>query len=721
MQTLNPVGRLFGDSWRLYKERLLSFIGILIIPFVIVGAGELMIAHGSPINIIGGILIFLGLIISIAAIAAVMISIARGTGVGESYRSGWAIFWPMLWLGILVELVGMGGMVMLVIPLIMMAVWFLFSGYALVVEGKRGIGAISQSREYTRGYWWSLFGRYLLIMIPTMVIYLAIYLPAIFIFGATVGPIISLVLEFIFLPFLLSYVYAMYQNIAAIKPTLATTQSRSSRGFLITSAIVGLLAPIITIIFLIVLLSLSPSLLLNFEKGLNNIPNQNAIQSTASTSTAQLTADLQDPSSWPRTFLGVAGTQISHLSVGLPPGYGIRYLDASTAFIKMSPLYPFGVQVAITPGTLSTEIAAAKSILSQVATAQNPLVITTSTLAGFPATSLEVVGGNAPAYILTPTKTSTGPGVIVVSKQYDNAEFGDQSMKPLEHKIIDDIAASLQFSATGNTSTLMPNAIGTLPSTTMTFGPAANNIYYMGSTYPITWTTPDWANGQIVEINLWRGNSPCATDNETGVINCGVWVGLLHGSNKFNGSYSWQLQNFFIPSNDYRISVSFNDVEGAQSEPFSIAAATSPQTTSASGINAAMQPSGTVVEDMPSLGLEMTVPSDLELTSVVGARGTEADVSFSSQALIQLAATGNLNPSYCADPAASPLGIVMKPEGNNEPLTAPFITKNVNGTNIYLFSTETAEQTCSQDKTAQDLILKQSAELRAAFQTIRAD
>jgi hypothetical protein len=96
-------------------------------------------------------------------------------------------------------------------------------------------------------------------------------------------------------------------------------------------------------------------------------------------------------------------------------------------------------------------------------------------------------------------------------------------------------------------------------------------------------------------------------------------------------------------------------------------------------------------------------------------------VSFSSQALIQLAATGNLNPSYCADPAASPLGIVMKPEGNNEPLTAPFITKNVNGTNIYLFSTETAEQTCSQDKTAQDLILKQSAELRAAFQTIRAD
>jgi hypothetical protein len=703
----------------LYKERFLSFIGILIIPLIIVGAGELMMAHGFPINIVGGILIVLGFIISIAAVAAVMISIAKGTGVGESYRGGWAIFWPMLWLGILVELVGMGGMVMLVIPFIIVVVWFLFSSYVLVVEGKRGLGAISQSREYARGYWWPLFGRYLLVMILLVLLYLVIYLPAMFIFGAAVGSITSLILEFIFLPFFLSYVYAMYQNITVIKPTLATTQSGSSRGFLVTSAIVGLLSPIIAVIIFIIFFSSFFSLILN--RGLKNLPSQNAIQSTTSTSTAQLTADLQNPASWPQTFLGVAGTQISHLSVGLPPNWGIRYVDASTAFVKMSPLDPFGVQIAIAPGTLSTEIAAAKSILSQVETAQNPLVVTTSTLAGFPATSLEVLNGNAPAYILMPVETPTGSSVIVVSKQYDNAEFGDQSIEPLENKIIDDVAASLEFSATGNTSALTPSAIGALPSTTMTFGPAQNNTYYIGSTYPITWTTPDWAKGLIVEINLWRGNSPCTTDDETGVTYCGVWVGLLHGSNTFNGSYSWQIPNVIIPSNDYRVSVSFNGIAGSQSGFFSIAAPTSPQATAVSGTNAAMQPSGTVVEDMPSLGLEMTVPSDLELTYVVGTRGTEADVSFSSQALIQLAATENLNPSYCADPAASPLGIVMKPEGNNEPLTAPFITKNVNGTNIYLFSTETAEQTCSQDKTAQDLILKQSAELRAAFQTIRAD
>jgi len=569
MQVLDSVGQLFADSWRLYKERFLSFIGILIIPLIIVGAGELMMAHGFPINIVGGILIVLGFIISIAAVAAVMISIAKGTGVGESYRGGWAIFWPMLWLGILVELVGMGGMVMLVIPFIIVVVWFLFSSYVLVVEGKRGLGAISQSREYARGYWWPLFGRYLLVMILLVLLYLVIYLPAMFIFGAAVGSITSLILEFIFLPFFLSYVYAMYQNITVIKPTLATTQSGSSRGFLVTSAIVGLLSPIIAVIIFIIFFSSFFSLILN--RGLKNLPSQNAIQSTTSTSTAQLTADLQNPASWPQTFLGVAGTQISHLSVGLPPGWGIRYIDASTAAIQLSALYPSGVKVAIAPGTLSSGIAAAKAILSQVATAQNPIVITTSTLAGFPATSLVVTNNNAPAYILMPVETSNGSSVIEISKTYDYAEFGDQSMEPLENKVIDDIAASLEFSAVGNTSTATPNAIGALPSTTMTFGPAQNNTYYIGSSYPITWTTPDWAKGLIVEINLWRGDSPCTTDSETGVVYCGVWVGLLHGSNTFNGSYSWQVEDVIPPGNDYRVSVSFNGIAGAQSKPFSIA------------------------------------------------------------------------------------------------------------------------------------------------------
>lgn len=240
---LAPIGTLFGVTWRIYKERFLVLMGILTIPMIVIGIGSLMMSYGFPTNIGGGILIILGIVVFIVASVALLFAITQETGVVESYQGGIAIFWSVVWLGLLIYFATMGGMVMLVIPGIMLAIWFLFSTYILVVEGKRGLGAMSQSREYVRGYWWPVFGRYLLLIVSTVAILLVLYLPALLIFGKVVGMTIYLILILLITPFSLAYLYALYLNLIALKPDLAASQSRSGRGFIITSAIVGLVSP----------------------------------------------------------------------------------------------------------------------------------------------------------------------------------------------------------------------------------------------------------------------------------------------------------------------------------------------------------------------------------------------------------------------------------------------------------------------------------------------
>ena len=287
--------------------------------------------------------------------------------------------------------------------------------------------------------------------------------------------------------------------------------------------------------------------------------------------TAQYSADLQNQASWQPAFLGPANTEIGHLTLNLPRGYGVQYINTSTALARVGNVPDsYYVKVSVNSGTVSDMVGLAKATLGQLVTPQDPLSIATSTIAGSQATSISVAG-NGHGYVILPFAGDNNK-VIVMDKQYDNADVGNVSLNPLENEILDDIANSLQFSAAGNSSASTEGFLGEFASTTMTFGPAQNNTYYIGSTYPVTWATPDWAKGLIVEIELWRANGTCFTDPETGVQFCGTMIGLIHGSNTFNGSYDWQIPGEIVPGDNYMVSVSFNGLAGAQSAPFSIAA-----------------------------------------------------------------------------------------------------------------------------------------------------
>lgn len=57
------------------------------------------------------------------------------------------------------------GLVALIVPGILFAFWFSFSGYVVLVENKRGIEAMKASKKYVQGNIWSLTKRFILLVL----------------------------------------------------------------------------------------------------------------------------------------------------------------------------------------------------------------------------------------------------------------------------------------------------------------------------------------------------------------------------------------------------------------------------------------------------------------------------------------------------------------------------------------------------------------------------
>lgn len=248
--TLIPVGQLFKDAWSLYTQRLSTLVNLLAIPYAFFLAAQLLRTTGG---IFTPLCFLIGLLTFIPAVTAVVISVSKGSGFRESLRQSVPLFFPMLWLFVLVELVTIGGIIMFVIPGILMGIWFAFAIFVLVVEGRRGLGALLQSKEYTRGYWWAVFGRLLLVNLFILISVFAIQSLVSVALGETVGMVAYYLISVLLMPFSLAYSYTLYRSLTTLKPSLTVVSSKTERGFFIASGILGFLAPVILVLGVIAL------------------------------------------------------------------------------------------------------------------------------------------------------------------------------------------------------------------------------------------------------------------------------------------------------------------------------------------------------------------------------------------------------------------------------------------------------------------------------------
>ncbi len=175
---LSP-GELFRVSFHILRLRYLVIVGIVI-------------AFNAPIDVLLSFLpdgenIFLlpaaGLLASILRLPVpiVIALVVEGWMCGETVSGSEALekavskWIGATWVHILQSLAILFGFVLLVVPGIIIAVYYLFSIQAVALRGERGKSALGYSSSLVGWQWWRVFGIFLVIFLFTGVPTLAAY------------------------------------------------------------------------------------------------------------------------------------------------------------------------------------------------------------------------------------------------------------------------------------------------------------------------------------------------------------------------------------------------------------------------------------------------------------------------------------------------------------------------------------------------------------------
>ncbi len=437
---LISISDLFRRAWEDYGKRFRILVGVVIVPFVIMGIGQYLVTRGF--FLVGILLFAVGAIGMILSIAIAMTMIAKDVPPRAAWRDGLRIVFPLFWVGLLTYAAVLGGIVMLIVPGLIIGTWLLFGTYIVIIEDRRDMSALAQSREYARGYGWAIFGRYVLSVVIVGIaggVFSGLASPLF----AGAGGIVPLLFEALALPFVLIFIHLLYRDLAGIKPELASAAAPGRRGFLLTSIILGIVgffaipAIIAFLVFRIFLSGPQGSVVWRILRSSSSSVSTQQL-------TAELSADLGDQGLWQGqgTPLAAPTGTLGSFSVVLPPHYEIDSFIAGEAIVKSSEsLTPYLIVV---PGAGSfTDILARVRTMAERLGSGGSVIESTTTFAGYPAYS-EMVGVPAAYRILV---LQAGTTTLLMDLRYSTAP--DPALQDLENQVIERIAASLRsYSAT---------------------------------------------------------------------------------------------------------------------------------------------------------------------------------------------------------------------------------------------------------------------------------
>jgi hypothetical protein len=196
------LGDILSTAFEVYKAnaaKLILIVAIVVVPLALIGALIRDFAFGITYHteVIAGQTVripdvvisrgyfgssFLATLLPVIAFVmsyVLQAAVARAGAqavVGDqvdaeaSYRYGFRRFGSVLWISILVGLIVLGGLILLVIPGIIFAVFLAVSIPALVIENRRGTDALGRSWNLVKGSWWHVFGTVIVAFLITGII-----------------------------------------------------------------------------------------------------------------------------------------------------------------------------------------------------------------------------------------------------------------------------------------------------------------------------------------------------------------------------------------------------------------------------------------------------------------------------------------------------------------------------------------------------------------------
>ncbi|OGZ24322.1 MAG: hypothetical protein A2896_01665 [Candidatus Nealsonbacteria bacterium RIFCSPLOWO2_01_FULL_43_32] len=181
MDVLPGIGDLLERIFQVYKDRFWTLVGIMLPPFLLGWIGYGIWWFLSLVGVItkmsledtGGLILFLFLILFgliffvVLIIAGLWSQIAllcaikereQDIGIKEAFRMGWHKIISYYWVSILSTLLVLGAFLLFFVPGIILAIWFSLALYILIAEDKKGMNALSRSKQLVSGKWWTVFG-----------------------------------------------------------------------------------------------------------------------------------------------------------------------------------------------------------------------------------------------------------------------------------------------------------------------------------------------------------------------------------------------------------------------------------------------------------------------------------------------------------------------------------------------------------------------------------
>jgi hypothetical protein len=181
------LGDILTAAFEVYKAnaaKLIGVVAVVVVPLSLLGALVTKVALASNCNTVsgngisinvcaprsgwavlfGGVFgLALAFIMSFVVQAAIAKAAAQATvgdpvDTSESYRWGFRHLGNVLWISLLAGLAILGGLILLVIPGIIIAVMLTLVIPALLFEDKRGSASLGRSWNLVKGHFWHVLG-----------------------------------------------------------------------------------------------------------------------------------------------------------------------------------------------------------------------------------------------------------------------------------------------------------------------------------------------------------------------------------------------------------------------------------------------------------------------------------------------------------------------------------------------------------------------------------
>lgn len=264
--SLKGIHELVSESFDVYRKRFWGLMGmffsfviaVLILVLLAVVASlvvSVFAGESSLISIFVRIfLICVSFLVYIVGIFWFQLSFAyyvsNEVGIFDSYKNTWNKLGGYFWLISLQGVITLGAFALLIVPGIIVFIWFSFSLFIFINENEKGLNVLLRSYEYVKGRWGAIFTR---IAIPNLFLFLfGVACGILFGKNNVVWPFINILIA----PLFLVYSFSLYKNLKEVRGEVGC-YDQDKRKLFIGFSIWGLLFSILFPICLIVLLIIS--------------------------------------------------------------------------------------------------------------------------------------------------------------------------------------------------------------------------------------------------------------------------------------------------------------------------------------------------------------------------------------------------------------------------------------------------------------------------------